>query len=604
VAAAVVAVIVSALIGPVPAVQDSARSAAPDLSHLAAEQTREPLAEWTFTLEVVEVTTGHGLDIAQRAGYVDSDPESRGMRWTGSVTQHNRFTVGCAEGFNGNDSEGEGSGGGTLDPGTAFPADFGLPAGESFVTLTPRAEGVYAVSGVAYKCPGEALDRQQQSTEGPLVGPLFLPGTIEQVNAMPAGTTISRTYTRIRGGGASASVTMTVDYTATKARATVIDLLAVDDELQRVATDAPIILGNEILGNDRGSNLRIVGTSAGVGMVGELRSTGTELIWVLPKRKPDEPPLLGRFELGYVIAEATNPSKTSEASIRIQLYDCVEVSSNMLWEAKQSSLGFIRRWCYDGVDKDLLDPAGRNVSGATSDTPAVFNLTMGLVGLSVRWSVPVHLEERTPGLHTLWSPPTARDPPPGYSESPRLSACVNPPVKGSLQTFVKELPAELLAALKEELFGVVVQSSNSTAGELLDLADEVTGGGLLCWTILRAKPVLAPESDGGFSLGWMTQTAVKSVKYSLSAKTDSGLHTMGEHADVQVGEHVEDGEAPTRESHDVALSFGCSPYESLCVQTPTKDGKKGVPVVPVAIGAVGMGALIAAAWLASRRRGA
>lgn len=166
---------------------------------------------WTFHLDVDERWTHDGFNETFRATYTDRATDSSNLDWSASRSGVDRFPCPSGGGTSGADINGSGTGTGTFAASSAIASDWGLTG--SWTAIAPFPVGDYALSGTSYRCDGTREDASF-GTEGPIIGAIFLPGTWEELAALPIGTTFSYSYNRVYSG--SPAPTTTVSYTATK----------------------------------------------------------------------------------------------------------------------------------------------------------------------------------------------------------------------------------------------------------------------------------------------------------------------------------------------------------------------------------------------------
>ena len=174
----------------------------------------DPLFSWTYSVEAKHTVKGNGYDETWLTQTVDEDPTSMATTWGGSRIGKYRY-----EGCNIPDSTGydidlRGSGMGVGERSSGFPGDWGLDPSSPWVVILPGATGHIAGNITPYSC-GDALDPIATS-ESPLVLPMFLPGTEEQLAAHPVGYSISRTYEKETSENGTVH-TWSVQFTAVKA---------------------------------------------------------------------------------------------------------------------------------------------------------------------------------------------------------------------------------------------------------------------------------------------------------------------------------------------------------------------------------------------------
>jgi len=201
---ALVAALVTAVLAPSPA---------------AAAAESDPLAAWTMEAEFTyteHVTASDGAvnDFEFHATYTDASTDSFVATWSGDSRMD--ASGPCPGGGGSSYSiEGSGSGAGTFWRGGGFPGDYGFE--DPVVALQAGGGPSYLVAGTVHSCAGDSFPSSQE--QSPIENFVFLPGTDESLSAMPEGTVLSDTYSRVvpaDTNGNSGAQTWTVTYTARK----------------------------------------------------------------------------------------------------------------------------------------------------------------------------------------------------------------------------------------------------------------------------------------------------------------------------------------------------------------------------------------------------
>ena len=192
-----------------------------------ASEALDPLVSWTYSVEVKHTVKGSGYDETWLTQSEDSDPASMATTWQASRIGSYR-TSGCnIPDSTGYDIELRGSGTGAGEVSSGSPGDWGLDPSSPWVVILPGAGG-QMISGkvTPYSC-GDALE-QGTASESPLVLPMFLPGTREQLAAHPVGHVISQSYAKRSNSNGQEQI-WSVQFTAVKAAAVDSDLDGVFD---------------------------------------------------------------------------------------------------------------------------------------------------------------------------------------------------------------------------------------------------------------------------------------------------------------------------------------------------------------------------------------
>jgi hypothetical protein len=201
--AALVPALVAATLVPAPA------QATDPVDHLSA-WTME--ADFTYT----EVTTSPGgnNNFSFDASYADYSTDSFVATWSGSSSMTSTFSC-DGGGQGGYHIEGDGSGAGEYWRGTGFPSDYGLTG--DLVGLEAGGGPSYVVDGTVTTCGGDSSSTSQE--QSPINNFVWLPGTDTQLEAVPEGTVLTDTYSRVvhdNVNGNDSTLTWTVTYMARK----------------------------------------------------------------------------------------------------------------------------------------------------------------------------------------------------------------------------------------------------------------------------------------------------------------------------------------------------------------------------------------------------
>lgn len=182
----------------------------------------EPLAEWTFNMNVTDRWAEGDHDQTFHASYSDTSVTSHKLTWRGSREGWTRSYYPCGEngGWMGTYVLGSGSGTGRFVlfvTDSYGPGGWGLSTQRTWTEVAPRAEGLYELTVTRFVCPGVRGDGGPEpgGAEGPVGGPIYLPGSLAQLNRMPRGTTLRGSYSRTYGEGGFKT---TIQFVATKGR--------------------------------------------------------------------------------------------------------------------------------------------------------------------------------------------------------------------------------------------------------------------------------------------------------------------------------------------------------------------------------------------------
>ncbi len=178
----------------------------------AAADTDEVLAEWVLDFTVVQTYTDSASDREVTSAHYVSEIGGA-MTWTGSYSKFLQTPAGEACGTNEYREEGSGSGSGALRLGSGgFAASaFGLDPAADWTAIVPYTEETFPTS---WTNANGCFSSSGNSAKIARVGPVFLPGSPDDLGVLPPGTVLTGSYTATDAYGPGP---LTITYTATKA---------------------------------------------------------------------------------------------------------------------------------------------------------------------------------------------------------------------------------------------------------------------------------------------------------------------------------------------------------------------------------------------------
>ncbi len=171
----------------------------------------EVIAEWAFEFSVVQTYADSPTDTEIEAADYSATPGGA-MTWSGSYIKHLEQDAGELCGTDVYHEAGTGVGSGLVVQGAGgfSPSAFGLDDSQVWTAVVPAPDGVFPTS---YSSANACAAVSGESAKVPRIGPVFLPGSLEDLRALPLGTVLQGSYTATDAYGPGPLV---VTYTATK----------------------------------------------------------------------------------------------------------------------------------------------------------------------------------------------------------------------------------------------------------------------------------------------------------------------------------------------------------------------------------------------------
>lgn len=513
------------------------------------------LPDWAVTMTVHE-TMGAPWNMELTATYTTLGAGCVAS-WSVHHVEHSSFPC-VVSGANTSDINVTGAGMTLLGAGAGpSPQEWGLdPERPWHIRMPfPSEDTHYVIGGSFTACDGTVTVQPDAQHRKPPQQPMFMPYTLEQLDAMPVGAHLEGAATRDTSSPDVSHMT-TVTWTADKLDQERLDV--VDDRYDRQTRASGQGLNLSVLDNDTGDGVHITGTGSVTQTggppaldLGSLQAVGDQVQWVIPEQ-PGGAPLLGEFTMTYTAADARGHS--DEGTVTVTLYDCATVKTRVhLGQGsylRPDSKGSLR-WSGISYCFDAIHPVDQSNLGDVSLSTGDLGRVTELLGFSLSWNKPIAVYPLKSGRGAvLVSRGDRRNP-------PALRMCVDVPLKGLVKTMSK-VPVKILRKV------VRIIDADRAKKDKDDLIDLIFGffndyANPACRRIDKVDERFIPQDDGQFTYAVNYGRTQGGYFHDFRIRYTSGAPTPRE---VDLGWPVEYGLKRT-----IVVARSCLPYQVACRPT-------------------------------------